>query len=278
MPLNQHGERHFIANFQDMSEYEQQRAQLNRSLKLDSLGNVAGGVAHDFNNILGIIVGYASLLSSSELDKQQTYIEAIEKACDRGQKLTKSLLTFAKKGNQGASKVNINRLIAKNRHLLETAITSKIILNLELATCECIANVEEDLFENMLLNMSINAMHAMPDGGSITIATECMHLSSVQGNRLALKGGKYIKLTISDTGFGIPKENIDKIFDPFFTTSTTVRGWDYRNVMALSSHAVVSLMLLLKREKVLSLKLFYRVWKVKKNPLSKKRSLLAYRY
>ncbi len=220
MPLNQHGERHFIANFQDMSEYEQQRAQLNRSLKLDSLGNVAGGVAHDFNNILGIIVGYASLLSCSELDKQQTYIEAIEKACDRGQKLTKSLLTFAKKGNQGASKVNINRLIAKNRQLLETAITSKIILNLELATCECIANVEEDLFENMLLNMSINAMHAMPDGGSVTIATECMHLSSVQGNRLALKGGKYIKLTISDTGFGIPKENIDKIFDPFFTTKS----------------------------------------------------------
>lgn len=218
MPLNQHGERHFIANFQDMSEYEQQRAQLNRSLKLDSLGNVAGGVAHDFNNILGIIVGYASLLASSELDKQKTYIEAIEKACDRGQKLTKSLLTFAKKGNQGASKVNINDLIAKNRQLLETAITSKIILHLELATCDCITNVEEDLFENMLLNMSINAMHAMPDGGSITIATECMHLSSVQANRLALKSGKYIKLTISDTGFGIPKENIDKIFDPFFTT------------------------------------------------------------
>ncbi|MAG76134.1 MAG: hypothetical protein CL811_05160 [Colwelliaceae bacterium] len=218
MPLNQHGERHFIANFQDMSEYEQQRSQLNRSLKLDSLGNVAGGVAHDFNNILGIIVGYASLLSSSEADKQRTYIEAIEKACDRGQKLTKSLLTFAKKGNQGASKVNINNLIAKNRQLLETAITSKIILNLELATCDCITNVEEDLFENMLLNMSINAMHAMPDGGSITIATECMQLSSVQANRLALKAGKYIKLTISDTGFGIPKENIDKIFDPFFTT------------------------------------------------------------
>ncbi|MCH2055835.1 MAG: PAS domain S-box protein [Thalassotalea sp.] len=218
MPLNQHGERHFIANFQDMSEYEQQRAQLNRSLKLDSLGNVAGGVAHDFNNILGIIVGYASLLSSSELDRQQFYIEAIEKACNRGQKLTKSLLTFAKKGNQGASKVNLNDLIAKNRQLLETAITSKIILNLELSTCDCFTNVEEDLFENMLLNMSINAMHAMPDGGSITIATECMHLSSVQANRLALKSGKYIKLTISDTGFGIPKENIDKIFDPFFTT------------------------------------------------------------
>ncbi|MCP4051437.1 MAG: PAS domain S-box protein, partial [bacterium] len=130
MPPTEQGELHFIANFQDMSEQEQQRKLLNRSLKLESLGNIAGGVAHDFNNILGIILGYTELLNEFKQDPSSC-IEAIENACSRGQKLTNNLLTFAKKSNLTPIQVNINQLIEKNKKLLETAMTSKIKLHLE---------------------------------------------------------------------------------------------------------------------------------------------------
>lgn len=217
MPPTEQGELHFIANFQDMSEQEQQRKLLNRSLKLESLGNIAGGVAHDFNNILGIILGYTELLNEFKQDPSSC-IEAIENACSRGQKLTNNLLTFAKKSNLTPIQVNINQLIEKNKKLLETAMTSKIKLHLELDKQIGNAYLEENLFEDLLLNMAINAMHAMPDGGQFLIKT-CRHtLSYEESSALELNAEEVIKITLTDTGCGIPPEHIDKVFDPFFTT------------------------------------------------------------
>lgn len=217
MPLTECGELHFIANFQDMSEHEQQAKLINRSSKLESLGNIAGGVAHDFNNILGIILGYISLMEDFDKDPTAS-IKAIERACFRGQKLTSNLLTFAKKTPSSPSYVDINELIQKNKKLLESAMTSKIKLVLNLDTKIDRVYIEENLFEDLLLNLSINAMHAMPNGGELSITSEQVELSHEQMQALELKTSNTIKLRFKDTGSGILPEHIDKIFDPFFTT------------------------------------------------------------
>lgn len=217
MPVNENGEIQFIANFQDMSEQERQTKLLNRSLKLESLGNIAGGVAHDFNNILGIILGFTELLQE-ELQDKTSCINAIEKACSRGQNLTSNLLTFAKKNNSSAIDVNLNKLIEKNEKLLQTAMTSKISLALNLGQNVQLVHIEENLFEDLLLNMSINAMHAMPNGGQLTITTQTIDIPLLRAESLGLTAGKYVKISLTDTGHGISAENLDKIFDPFFTT------------------------------------------------------------
>ncbi|KZN55498.1 hybrid sensor histidine kinase/response regulator [Pseudoalteromonas luteoviolacea] len=217
MPLTECEELHFIANFQDMSEHEQQAKLINRSSKLESLGNIAGGVAHDFNNILGIILGYTNLLENFSKDTT-TSLKAIERACYRGQKLTGNLLTFAKKTPSSPHYVNINELIQKNKKLLEAAMTSKIQLTLNLAANIEQAYLEENLFEDLLLNISINAMHAMPNGGELRISTEQILLPQERMQALELNTPNIIKVSFKDTGIGILPENIDKIFDPFFTT------------------------------------------------------------
>ncbi|WP_100915337.1 PAS domain S-box protein [Pseudoalteromonas spongiae] len=217
MPLTEEGEQHFIANFQDMSEHEQQTKLLNRSLKLESLGNIAGGVAHDFNNILSIIVGYTNLITDHNKDPLSC-MEAIEKACERGQKLTSNLLTFAKTSNRFPVSVNINDLIRKNEKLLETALTTKVKLNLNLDDNLKPTRLEEHLFEDLLLNMAINAMHAIKTTGYFTISTKNRSLSQDEVSFYQLKTDSVIQLTLTDNGCGISQENIDKIFDPFFTT------------------------------------------------------------
>ncbi|MDK2593621.1 PAS domain S-box protein [Pseudoalteromonas obscura] len=217
MPLTEQGELHFIANFQDMSEHEQQAKLINRSSKLESLGNIAGGVAHDFNNILGIILGYTNLISDHDKDPTSC-VQAIERACYRGQKLTGNLLTFAKKNPSTPVYTDLNELIKKNKKLLEAAMTSKIRLTLELNPLISRAHIEENLFEDLLLNLSINAMHAMPNGGEFKISTQQVTLTDEQMAALELKTEKTIRVSFKDTGEGILPENIDKVFDPFFTT------------------------------------------------------------
>lgn len=217
LPKTENGETHFIASCQDLTEIEAQKSLLNRSLKMESLGKVAGGVAHDFNNILGIIMGYASLLSLGN-DKTEKYANAIEKACKRGSKLTKSLLTFAKQRTNSQEQCDINKIIAENEDLLRTALTSRIELSLELERSLPVICVEKSQLEDLLLNMSINAKHAMKDVGTLKIGTEQTRLNQHKATMLDLPEGDYVKLWIEDNGCGIAKENLNKIFEPFYTT------------------------------------------------------------
>lgn len=217
LPTTENGKTHFIASCQDLTEIEAQKSLLNRSLKMESLGKVAGGVAHDFNNILGIILGYASLLGQGK-DKTEKYAQAIEKACKRGSKLTKSLLTFAKQHSTSQQHYDINKIIKENQELLRSALTSRIDLSVELAKSLPAINVEKSQLEDLLLNMSINAKHAMDGVGALRIGTDLTHLNQHKAAMLDLVEGDYVKLWIEDNGCGIAKENLSKIFEPFFTT------------------------------------------------------------
>lgn len=217
LPKTENGETNFIANCQDLTEIEEQKSLLNRSLKMESLGKVAGGVAHDFNNILGIILGYASLLNRGS-EKAEKYANAIETACKRGSKLTKSLLTFAKQHNNSFEQCDLNKVIADNQELLCSALTSRIDLSLELASDIPLILAEKSQLEDLLLNMSINAKQAIKDVGTLKIGTGLCSLNQHKAGLLDLPEGEYVKLWIEDNGCGIAKENLSKIFEPFYTT------------------------------------------------------------
>jgi len=223
LPSNQQSKARFIANFQDLTEVEQQNEIINRTLRMESLGNVIGGISHDFNNILGIITGYCSLLLDSpttELDKR--YLSTISTASERGAKLTEKLLSFTKNQSSDISLLSLNEIIVMNQDVIERLLTSKISLQLALESKLLLTCVDKGLLEDLLLNMSINAMHAMPDGGKLQIETTNTVLSNSDKFDLPFQAGKYVKITIEDNGCGMSKEVCSQIFEPFYTTKGSV--------------------------------------------------------
>ena len=219
LPSIERDKTHFIANCQDLTEVEQQKEMLNRTLRMESLGKVSGGIAHDFNNLLGIIVGYNELLKMKVTDEnEQRFLTGISLACERGTKLTKSLLTFSKSQPSEAKAYCINTIILDNQRMLETMLTTKVSLTLHLEKGLFITKIDKSLFEDMLLNFSINALQAMESGGELSIKTSNVALNKREANLLNLPSGNYVKLTIEDSGCGIDEETLLKIYDPFFTT------------------------------------------------------------
>jgi len=209
----------FIANCQDLTEIEQQKEMLNRTLRMESLGKVSGGIAHDFNNLLGIIMGYCELLKIKMThDDEKRFLAGISLACERGTKLTKSLLTFSKSQPSEAKAYCINDIILDNQRMLKTMLTTKVSLTLNLANNLQKILIDKSLFEDMLLNFSINALQAMQNGGELTIQTKNKKLNKRQASLLNLPSGHYVKLTVEDSGCGIDEETILKIYEPFFTT------------------------------------------------------------
>ncbi len=219
LPLNQQSKARFIANFQDLTEAVRQNEIINRSLRMESLGNVIGGISHDFNNILGIITGYCSLLldaPTTALDNR--YLSVISAASERGAKLTEKLLAFNKNKSVDISLLSINDVILMNKDMIETLLTSQITLKLVLAPKPLLVCVDKGLLEDLLLNMSINALHAMPNGGQLQIKTENVILSNDDKFEMPFQAGQYVKLIIEDNGCGMNKEVCAQIFEPFFTT------------------------------------------------------------
>jgi len=223
LPGNHLNKAKFISIFQDLTEVERKNEIINRSLRMESLGKVAGGIAHDFNNILGIITGYCSLLlDTSTTEKNDRYLSAISKASERGAKLTKNLLTFSKKKPSTINLISINDVILLNKDMLETLLTSKVTLELALDKALLLTSVDKSLLEDLLLNISINAMHAMPDGGQLRIRTENTILRDNDKFNMPFHPGEYVKLIIEDNGCGMTEEVIAHIFEPFYTTKGNV--------------------------------------------------------
>jgi len=223
LPSNLQSKARFIANFQDLTEAEHQNEIINRSLRMESLGNVIGGISHDFNNILGIITGYCSLLleaPTTALDNR--YLSVIAAASERGAKLTEKLLSFTKNQSSDISLLSLNEVILSNKDVIERLLTSQISLKLVLEPKLLLTCVEKGLLEDLLLNISINAMHAMPNGGKLHIETANAVLGDGDKFDLPFQAGQYVKLTIEDNGCGMSKEVCSQIFEPFYTTKGSV--------------------------------------------------------
>ncbi len=207
--------------FSDVTEQRIKDDKLQHSTKMDALGKLTGGIAHDFNNLLGIILGYSELLISHHkplADKSYEYADAIYKAGQRGHRLTSQLLAFSRKHSAEADIFDINKLIKSEIHILEKTLTARIDLSLELSPEIWPTYIDDNLFQDAILNICINAMHAMPDGGILKIISSNTHINASNLKYSNLKNGDYVKISFIDNGTGMDEDTRKKIFDPFFST------------------------------------------------------------
>ena len=209
-----------VITFSDMTDAHLMEETIRRTQKMDALGKLTGGIAHDFNNLLGIIIGYGELLEVEfqNNEEQSLYLSQINNAGDRARKLTSNLLSFSRKQSSVNEETDINHVLNESKHMLETTLTPKIKLKLKTQSDLWSAWLDKSYLEDAILNMSINAMHAMPDGGELIITTLNEHLSKEQAATLGLDAGDYVTLSLKDTGHGMHAETKNKVFDPFFTT------------------------------------------------------------
>ncbi len=205
---------------EDISEQVNMEEILWRTQKMDALGKLTGGVAHDYNNMLGVVLGYAELLADelTEQPKLAKYAQQIVYAGKRGARLTKKLLAFSSQKKSEADSVNLNDFLLKQQHMLEKTLTARIKLVFNLLEKVWPIWVDSSEMEDVILNMSINAMHAIKENGQLTISTSNEVIDEWKANSLAIKPGNYVLLSIADTGCGMTDVVREKIFEPFFST------------------------------------------------------------
>lgn len=219
-PSNVEGERWFIGSCQDITLQKQQEDQLRRTMKMEALGKLTAGISHDFNNILGVIQGYSELLISFLANDQKLvgYAKEIEKAAMHGADLTQKLLSFSRNRPVAKQVININDVLKDSYQLLMKSLSTNISLNMHLIDELWSVFVDKGCLEDVILNLSINARHAMPEGGALEFTTSNIQVDSLNSQLLNIPKGNYVELAITDTGIGMTDELVSHIFEPFFTT------------------------------------------------------------
>ena len=221
------GAPHILAILRDTSERRALEAQLFQAQKMESVGRLAGGVAHDFNNLLTAILCYGELCSqrSAPGSAAQEHLQQIIVAANRGARLTGQLLAFARKQRIEPRVLDLNELIAGAAEMLRRLIGEDV--ELACFPAEGLGQVRADpgQIEQILMNLAVNARDAMPGGGRLTIETQNVTLSDDYAERRAeITPGDYVMLAVTDSGEGIPPEQIPLIFEPFYTTKEAGRG------------------------------------------------------
>ncbi len=212
----------------DITERKQLEERLRHSQKMEAVGQLAGGVAHDFNNQLSGIMGFADLLRT-QVGHDQTlirYADNILVGVQRATDLTAKLLAFARKGKYLAVPVDVHRIIFEVASLLRHSIGKNIRIRQALNADPSTTKGDPSQLQAAILNLAINARDAMPDGGEIVMATELATVDETWSERLlfSIPSGPYIKIDVRDTGVGIPPNIMNRIFEPFFTTKGESKG------------------------------------------------------
>lgn len=215
-----------VENFQDITDRKQLEEQLRHAQKMEAIGQLAGGVAHDFNNMLTAIIGYGNLLQikTNKNPSLRKYVDQIIYSAGRAANLTSNLLAFSRKQPVKLQPVMVNDIIGKSRELLSRLVREDI--KLRVTTGErCAVQADSVQIEQIMMNLVTNARDAMPDGGRLTINTELVTLDE---KFIRARGygepGPYARISVSDTGHGIDEKIVERIFEPFFTTKKTGKG------------------------------------------------------
>jgi PAS domain S-box-containing protein len=216
-----------FAAARDITERKQLEEQLLHSQKMEAVGQLAGGVAHDLNNILTVIYGYCSVLQL-KIGRDAPFrsdIDQIYAAAERAANLTRSLLAFSRKQIMSPKTVNLNEVVTNVVNLLARIIGEDIELNTVLSENPLNIFADRGQVEQVLMNLAANARDAMPDGGKLTIETkfEDIDESFIQAHGFGAPG-EYIVISVSDTGKGMDAETSNRIFEPFFTTKEVGQG------------------------------------------------------
>ncbi|HXE84298.1 MAG TPA: ATP-binding protein, partial [Gemmatimonadales bacterium] len=201
--------------------------QLLQSQKMEAVGQLAGGVAHDFNNILTAISGYADILAEDLADnpRQLEDIEEIRKAARRAAALTRQLLAFSRKQVLEPRIINLNDVVLNLDKMLRSLMSESIELRAVLAPDLMATRADSNQLEQVIMNLAINARDAMPEGGSLTIETANVTLDQQYAARhVSVAPGDYVMVAVSDTGCGMDEKTKARIFEPFFTTKPAGRG------------------------------------------------------
>ena len=209
----------------DISERQRLQTQLQNAERMESLGRLAGGIAHDFNNMLMGIQGRSSLISM-ELDASHPVLEHIRAIddCIRSAKLlTKQLLGFARGGKYEVRPTDINQLILKTANMFGRT-KKEISVETKLHNAKIVVEVDRSQIEQVLLNIYVNAWQAMPDGGTLKLETEDITLDPKNCKPYRMEPGRYVHISVTDTGIGMDQKTIKRIFDPFFSTKEKTRG------------------------------------------------------
>ncbi|MBF0527531.1 MAG: PAS domain S-box protein, partial [Deltaproteobacteria bacterium] len=211
----------------DITQQKLLQAQLHHAQKMDAVGALAGGVAHDFNNILQAIMGYIQLLLLDKNESHPEYEElrAIEQAARRATELTQQLLTFSRKVESKKRPMELNLEIMQVRKLLARTIPKMIAIDLDLTDDLGLIEGDPAQIEQVLMNLGVNAKDAMPEGGRLRFKTRNVTLDEEYCRmHPGMKPGSFAQITISDTGQGMGREVQEHIFEPFFTTKELGKG------------------------------------------------------
>ncbi len=209
----------------DISARKQLEAQLHQAQKMEAIGTLAGGIAHDFNNLLMGIQGYVSLILAGLDRAHPDYkkLNCIEEHVQSGAELTRQLLGFARDGKYDIKPVNIKHLLEKTATMFGRT-KKEISLHKQFEPNLRSAEADEGQISQVLLNLYVNAWHAMPQGGHIYIKAENCFIDNRNSTGIGLKPGNYIKISVRDTGVGMDEDIQERIFEPFFTTKKRSRG------------------------------------------------------
>ncbi|MFP4350577.1 MAG: PocR ligand-binding domain-containing protein [Desulfococcaceae bacterium] len=210
---------------------EEERARLeerfHQSQKLESIGRLAGGVAHDLNNLLSPILGYSEMLLADAvgMDPRRDSLTAIVTAGQRARDLVRQLLAFGRKQTLKVEPVDLNILLKHFHRLLRRTIREDIVIHMDLARALPPIQGDAGQLEQVVMNLAVNAQDAMPDGGELTIETSAAVLDEAYAARHeGVTPGSYVMLAVSDTGCGMDAETREHIFEPFFTTKEKHKG------------------------------------------------------
>jgi len=204
------------------------QSQLHQSQKMKAIGQLAGGVAHDFNNNLAAIIGASELMLGAEnlTDKQRKYLNMTLAAAERAASSTKKLLVFSRRGQEASSPVDCLTIAEETVELLRQTVDKAITISLDNRALQSVVIGDESELQSALMNIGINAAQAMPDGGELSYTLENLDLDEeyCHASPFAIKPGMFLKITVQDNGCGIPPELAARIFEPFFTTKEQGKG------------------------------------------------------
>lgn len=210
-----------LAMLRDVTEQQDLEEQLRQSQKMEAIGRLAGGVAHDFNNILGIISGYAELLElNAQQQAERTRAEKIISATEKAASLTRQLLAFGRKQVMSLRLLDLSAVMEGLSSMVDCQMSAEVQVSIQANKNLGLVRADQSQLEQVIMNLTANAREAMPEGGTLTI-----RIDKYESCKDAeLPPGEYVRLSVSDTGIGMTDEVQSRVFEPFFTTKKTGSG------------------------------------------------------